>query len=77
MIDEIILKDTEIAKIVADAILDAVKKHVPKRVGDKFNNECYWCPGCGKAIKRMIEERVKIYYCPFCGQALDWTEETS
>lgn len=34
----------------------------------------FWCPCCGSAIKKRIEDSIRIINnCPYCGQALDWS----
>lgn len=51
------------------AILNAIKKQIPKKPVDLAKNELYGnCSVCGTVVH--IGEK----YCDQCGQALDWEE---
>lgn len=56
-----------------NVIRKAIEKQIPKKPRASFQSGFFWCPSCGRAIKRRIEDsKINISYCPFCGRALDW-----
>lgn len=72
------VRERNFAVYITEALnmaVEALEKQIPKKPRASFQSGFFWCPSCGRAIKRRIEDsKINISYCPFCGRALDWSD---